>query len=118
VLNNRTCACCGQSTADVRHGVKLTRLKARIFDAIERAGPAGIATRDLFDLVFANDLRRHAVSTLKAHVWQINQALLGTGLHVYGRSGMLRLIQNRFPRAKTNSCDRETRAGASRQIRT
>jgi hypothetical protein len=47
----------GQPLVHVRHGVRLTALKARIFDAIERAGAIGIATRDLFDLVFANDPR-------------------------------------------------------------
>ncbi len=52
------CGVCGQSTANIRHGVRLTELKARILDVIERAGPAGIAARDLFEIVFANELAR------------------------------------------------------------
>lgn len=66
-------------------------MKARIFDAIARAGVDGIAASDLFDIVFANDLRRHSIRTIKAHVWQINQCLLGTGLHIYGRCSTFRL---------------------------
>jgi hypothetical protein len=87
----QVCDQCGQSVANVRHGIRLTALKVRILDAIERAGPGGIAARDLFDVVFANDLRTHSINTLKAHVFQINQALLGTGLHIYGRQGGWRL---------------------------
>jgi hypothetical protein len=100
------CEACRQSIADVRHGVHLTALKARIFDAIERAGASGIATRDLFDIVFANDTRRHSISTLKAHVWQINARLLGTGLHIYGRRSTFRLERTvhdqfqKFPRER------------------
>jgi hypothetical protein len=92
--NDRTCARCGQSIADVRHGVKLTHFKARILDAIERAGPDGIGAHDLFVIVFANDSRPHTLNTLKAHIFQINQALIGTGLHIFGRGGGWRLHRN------------------------
>ena len=90
------CGVCGQSTANIRHGVRLTELKARILDVIERAGPAGIAARDLFEIVFANDSRAHSIHTLKAHVWGLNQALRGTGLHIYGRGGGWRLQRNQI----------------------
>jgi hypothetical protein len=87
------CEQCGQTVSNIRYGVRLTPLKARIFDAIARAGVDGIATCDLFDVVFANDSRRHSVRTLKSHVWQINQRLRGTGLHIYGRRLGLRLMK-------------------------
>ena len=97
----RCCPTCGQPLVDVRHGVKLTPLKARIFDAIEHAGEDGISTDDLFDIVFANDSRRPSISTLKAHVWQINQRMIGA--HIYGRGGAMRLVRsNSCPSGRNN----------------
>ena len=36
------CQRCGQRLPEIRLGVRLTPLKARIFDLIRRAGPDGI----------------------------------------------------------------------------
>jgi hypothetical protein len=87
------CAKCGQDVSDIRYGIRLTGLKTRIFDAIERAGVDGIATPDLFDIIFVSDSRRPSIRTLKSHVWQINQTLRGTGVHIYGRGGAMRLVR-------------------------
>ncbi len=63
------CAIC-----PMRAGVRLTELKARIFDAIKRGGPAGIEADELFALVLQD--RGVKREDLKTHVAQINQRLL------------------------------------------
>jgi hypothetical protein len=77
------CQLCGQRLPETRMGVKLSPLKARIFDAVRRAGRIGIDGDELFALVFAGrDVKR---SVLKSHVSQINDALAGTDVVIRGR---------------------------------
>lgn len=60
----------------------LTPLKARIFDAIARAGPDGISSDAII-----NELRLPVTSsTLRAHVWQINEALRPAGKRIVGHA--------------------------------
>jgi DNA-binding response OmpR family regulator len=73
------CNACGQPLPLLRYGVRLTPLKARIFDAIERAGPGGIDADDLFRLVYSDRDRKAGRRTLKAHIWQINDLLEDAG---------------------------------------
>jgi hypothetical protein len=75
------CSHCGQP---IRCGVPLTPLKARLFDAIERAGADGIETGDLVSLF---DNRQHPMhpATLKAHVNQINALIKAKGFVIRGR---------------------------------
>lgn len=80
------CPHCGQPLPVKRAGTRLTPLKARIFDAIARAGPAGIDADDLFALIYG-DRRHRSRETLKAHVWQINDALAGSGVSIAGTRG-------------------------------
>lgn len=82
-MTKRVCECCGQPMPETRLGVRLTPLKARIFDAIKRAGYDGIDRNDLFALVFSN--RPVKRSCLKSHVWQINDAIEDTGYRIEGR---------------------------------
>jgi hypothetical protein len=85
------CESCGQSLPFFRIGVRLTPLKARIFDLIEQAGPAGIDGDDLFAIAFAG--RNAARSTLKEHVWQINNVIEDIGYRIVGRGGVYRLTE-------------------------
>jgi hypothetical protein len=48
---------------------------------IKRAGTTGIASEDLLTIVFA-DREEVAISTLKAHVNQINEAIEGSGYRI------------------------------------
>lgn len=70
------CECCGQTLPEKRKGVKLSFLKARIFDAVDRAGPDGIPADDLHGMVFTEGQKR---ATLKTHIWQINDVLIDHG---------------------------------------
>jgi hypothetical protein len=100
-MKTRCCAYCGQTLPEIRLGVRLPPLKARIFDLVQRAGADGIDRRDLFDIVFGDDdahARRHSFRTLKAHICQINEAIEDTGYRIEGR-GVARLV-NRSGRQK------------------
>jgi len=74
----------------MRLGVPLTPLKARLFDAVSRAGPDGISGDDLFTIVFS-ERRASRMSGLKSHVWQINTAIALAGWRIDGRGGFFRL---------------------------
>jgi dihydropteroate synthase len=67
----------------MRLGVSLSPLKARIFDAIRRASPAGVPGELLIEDLGLPITRK----TLKAHVWQINDRLSENGYRINGRGG-------------------------------
>ena len=83
-MSIRTCQYCGQKLPEIRLGVRLTPLKARIFDLIRRGGQDGIDKRDLFDIVFGDG--QHSRETLKAHIWQINELIEDEGYRITGHS--------------------------------
>jgi hypothetical protein len=66
-----------------RLGIPLTPLKTRIFDAIRRAGPDGIAG----DAIIHDLGLPVSPTTLKAHVWQINARLAENGYKIVGYGG-------------------------------
>jgi hypothetical protein len=80
----RRCPYCNQLLPDIRLGVRLTPLKARIFDLIQRGGRDGIDRVDLFDIVFGGT--GQCRETLKAHIFQINEAIEDSGYKIVGRS--------------------------------
>lgn len=69
---------------EMRLGVRLTPLKARIFDLVQRAGRDGIDRGDLFSLVFGGT--GQCRETLKAHIFQINDLIEDTGYRIVGHS--------------------------------
>lgn len=81
MLSTERCMSCGRL---IVAGRPLTPLKARIFEAIRRGGRDGIDVADLYDLLAGDRWRSKYI--LKAHVWQINQMLAGTGTRI-GRFG-------------------------------
>src|SRR5262245_9687581 len=94
--NQQSCPCCGQSLPEIRLGVELPPLKARIFDLVQRGGRDGIATSDLFDLVYNSNCPngkgiREAGRTPKSigtHINQINEAIENSGYRIVGRRGV------------------------------
>jgi hypothetical protein len=77
------CPHCGQQLPTVRCGVRLSPLKARLLDAIRRAGPDGISSADLINELHLPFKRK----TLAAHAWQINELLELTEYRIRGRGG-------------------------------
>ena len=68
-MKRKICSCCGQPLAEYRLGIRLTPLKARIFDAIKRRGSERIQAREIGNPI-----------TVKSHVWQINDLLEETDI--------------------------------------
>jgi hypothetical protein len=85
------CSRCGQVLPEVRFGVRLPPLKARLFDLVERAGAYGIATDNLYSALYPD--ASHRMSAVKVHVAQINTKLAGTGVRISGAGGHYRLIK-------------------------
>jgi hypothetical protein len=79
----RVCEACGQPLPDRRLGVRMSPFKARLFDIVERAGLDGIASDDLFSVLFAD--RGVTRKSMRAHIWQINDALADTGYRIRWR---------------------------------
>lgn len=84
-LIKRNCHYCGQPLPEVRLGVRLGPVKARLFDLIQRSGDDGITSPDLCDILGI------ARETVKAHVFQINEQLAGTDYQIKCRRWGYRL---------------------------
>jgi hypothetical protein len=84
---------------EIRFGVRLTAFKARIFDIVRRAGKDGIATDDLWRLVYERSMKRACRRALYSHIHQINDLIEDTGWRIVGHSGWhhYRLIYQRVP---------------------
>jgi hypothetical protein len=73
------CPRCHQPIRHERFGVYLPTLKARIVDAIAKAGDSGIGVDRLIAAVWRGDANRNCV---KSHVQQINELFDGTGVSI------------------------------------
>ena len=81
------CPHCDQPLPESRAGVRLSPLKARMFDVIKRADSNGITIEDINAICF--DGRATAVN-VRTHIHQINDALAGTDFQIRGKaSGMV-----------------------------
>lgn len=80
-----TCPHCGQPLTSTRLGVQLGPLRARLLDAVRRAGQGGISGADLFDLIFAE--RGVKRSALKTNVWVINDLIADSGWRIVSTKG-------------------------------
>lgn len=78
----KTCNSCGQPLPEIRLGVTLTPLKARIFDIVRRSGQGGIERDDLYRMIYPDAEAGRA--TLKSHIWQINDLLADEGYRITG----------------------------------
>lgn len=86
------CSECGQPLPPYRLGVRLTPLKAAIFDAVKRRGESGdrIHAKELLHLL----REKSSVQGIKSHVWQINELLEDTAWRIDGHGGY-RLVKRR-----------------------
>jgi hypothetical protein len=93
-MRERNCHYCGQKLPEVRLGVKLSPLKARIVDFVMRAGDDGILVADL--CAFMKLEHR----CLRSHVHQINEAIIDSGYRFYTRAKTVFLIYGAPPRTR------------------
>jgi hypothetical protein len=74
----------------VRLGLRLTPLKARLLDLVQRGGSDGIATEDVKSILGMTTIY------LKSHVWQINDLLADEGWRLSasrGHGAIIRLVR-------------------------
>ena len=71
------CPCCGQTLVGMRAGVRMTPLKATIFDLIKAAGEIGVSSQEILDQAF-RDRNVAGADIVKGHVFQINGLLEAT----------------------------------------
>ena len=99
--NTRLSSCphCGQRMPELRLGVRLFPMTARVFDVIRRAGADGISGREAFNIAYQG-MRKPKYMTLKTHVAHIRDALAGTdytirtnGGSASGRHPVYRLVK-------------------------
>jgi hypothetical protein len=77
----RVCPACHQPIATERLGVRLPPLKAAILDRIKAAGELGVTSEEIVGDLYS-DRRAVSVTTIKAHVNQLNDLLAGTDRHI------------------------------------
>jgi hypothetical protein len=80
----RRCECCGQPIV-TRLGVRLTPLKADLFDLVEKSGKAGISAEALAERVLAPHQRSR--NTVNQHIYQINDLLGSTDYELRAGQG-------------------------------
>ena len=73
----KLCSHCHQPLPELRAGVRLSPLKAHIFDVVKRAGSNGITIEDINAICFNG---RASAANVRNHIHQINDALAGTDL--------------------------------------
>jgi|SRR5262245_26255982 len=76
------CSKCHQTISTSRVGVRLTLLKARIFDKIKAAGDLGISSAELHYDIYRGYGRERASNMMRVHIGQINEVLLETSWRI------------------------------------
>ncbi len=87
-MKPRCCPYCSQPLPEIRMGVRLSPLKARIFDLILRSADNGITREDIHAIAF--DGCDRDANNISVHVAQINDRLVETEYRIVGR-GFYRL---------------------------
>lgn len=77
----KLCPHCHQPMPEIRFGVRLSPLKARIFDLVKRAGDIGIATSDIMNAVYEGPVARELIAM---HIHQINDQMASTSWRIRG----------------------------------
>ena len=92
----KCCPHCHQPMPEWRAGVRLSPLKAHIFDVIKRADCEGVSIETINALCF--DGCSTAVN-VRTHIHQINDALAGTDIQIRGGSagmvGFFHIVKQR-----------------------
>jgi hypothetical protein len=88
-MSRGVCSCCGQPLPELCAGVRLPKLKTRIFNLVKRGGEDGIDRRDLCEILYGEASVAH-LQTLKAHLYQINEELTleDAGCQISGRTSV------------------------------
>jgi hypothetical protein len=98
--NKLICPHCKQPLSEVRAGIRMPPLKAKIFDVIKAAGAEGITSSGVISSVYYAR-KKPAIAAVKSHVWQMNDALEETNFVIISQAGHWQLATK--PRGKNRS---------------
>jgi hypothetical protein len=93
----KLCSACGQPLPERRLGIKLTPIKAHIFDLVKAAGNTHITCERINNLVFDG---RSRYEVIKSHIWQINDLIEDTGWKIVGERGYGYRLEQRMENGK------------------
>jgi hypothetical protein len=79
--NRHVCPHCHQPLAWVREGVRLTEIKAMIFDAVKLSGEEGVSSATLLATVYVQR-PQPSIRAIKSHMYQINELLADVGYRI------------------------------------
>ena len=92
----KQCPHCHQPLPERRAGVRLSRLKAHIFDVIKRSDREGVPLDVINTLCFDGN---STAANIRVHINQINDLLWDSGLFISGRAvgmkGLFHLVKRR-----------------------
>jgi hypothetical protein len=74
-MTKHVCPHCRQPLINTRIGVRLSPIKARIFDSVRSAGEAGVSRATLEQMIYG---RAVSEKNIKAHIQQINEMFAHT----------------------------------------
>ena len=80
-LSNGLCPHCGQPMPQIRCGVRLYPMTARVFDIIKSGGTVGVSGSAILQRAYAG-MKKPSWTTLKAHIWQARVALQDTDYRI------------------------------------
>jgi hypothetical protein len=69
------CPVCHQPIRELRVGVRLPPIKARLFDLIKAAGSIGVSAQELHSDLYRGYGRPRSKHNIRNHIWQINDIL-------------------------------------------
>jgi hypothetical protein len=83
------CKCCGHPIVSDKIDVVLTPLQRRIFNIVKNAGAAGIAGKDIMDIVYANvrDGGPSSANMISVVANHANRRLAQFNLKIQGKRG-------------------------------
>jgi len=84
----RRCPYCQQLLPEFRLGVRMSELKATIFDLVMRSADTGIESDTLFELAYANGASHQETRNkraLSSHIGQINELIEDEGYRIVAR---------------------------------
>jgi hypothetical protein len=97
-MNVTACECCGHPVVADEIERVLTPMQARIFKAVKRAGAAGVSSKDIMGIVYADDPNGGPENTniIAVVANQANKRLAPLGLKITASRGpwaRLRLVE-------------------------
>lgn len=84
------CPTCHRPYTEERLGIRLTPIKARLFDSIKATGDIGVTVQELFNDHYQHRHEKVQPSVIKSHINQLNDMLVETRYQIVMRYERMR----------------------------